>query len=71
MWSSDRRAYAIVALTALVSLCGIAPASARDEPRERHEQRRPSEGERQGARREAEARQSHRTQAALDRKSVV
>jgi len=64
MWSSDRRAYAIVALMALVSLCGIAPASARDEPRERHEQHRPSEGQRQGQRREAEMRQRRRTQAA-------
>ena len=62
MWSSDRRAYAIVALMALVSLCGIAPANAREEPR--HEQHRPSEGQRQGARREAEARQTHRAQAA-------
>jgi hypothetical protein len=64
MWSSDPRAQTIVALMALVSLCGIAPAHAREEPaRERHEQRRPSEGERQGARRETVARQSHRAPA--------
>jgi hypothetical protein len=64
MWSSDRRALAIVALMALVSLCGIAPAQARDEPRERHEQHRPSGGERQGARRDTGTRQSQRAQAA-------
>lgn len=64
MWSSDRRAYAIVALMAVGALCSVSPASAREEPRERHEQRRPSEGERQGARREAATRQSRRTQPA-------
>jgi len=64
MWSSDCRAHAIVALMALVSLCGIAPAHAREEPRAHHEQPRPSEGGRQGARRETAARQSHRAPAA-------
>jgi hypothetical protein len=63
MWSSVRRAHATIALTALASLCGIAPADARGEaPRERHEQR-PSEGPRQGARYEAAPRQSRRTPA--------
>jgi hypothetical protein len=62
MWSSDRRAYAIAALMAFAGVCSISPASAREEPR--HEQRRPSEGERQGARREARARPSRPAQAA-------
>ena len=57
MWRSDRRAYATLALMALASLAGIAPVQAQGEAlRERHEQR-PS----QGAQRESEARQSHRT----------
>ncbi|HUL46108.1 MAG TPA: hypothetical protein VLV25_03310 [Steroidobacteraceae bacterium] len=64
MWSSDRRAYAAVALVALASLCGIAPADARPEAREQHEQRRPSEGERQGTPREARTRPAHRAQTA-------
>jgi hypothetical protein len=60
MWSSDRRAYATLALIALASLAGIAPVEARGEnSRERHEHR-PSEA-RQAARREPEARQSRRT----------
>jgi hypothetical protein len=61
MWRSDRRAYATLALMALASLAGIAPVNAQGEDlRERHEQR-PSEGARQAARREAEARHSHST----------
>lgn len=60
MWRSDRRAYATLALMALASLAGIAPVQAQGEAlRERHEQR-PS----QGAQRESEARQSHRTNPA-------
>jgi hypothetical protein len=60
MWRSDRRAYATLALMALASLAGIAPVDAQGEDlRERHEQR-PS----LGARRESEARQSHRTHPA-------
>ena len=56
MWSSVRRACAAVALMALASLSGIAPADARGEnPRE---QRGPSEGAHQAARREAAPRQS-------------
>src|ERR1700758_3295462 len=65
MWTSGRRAGAAVALRALASLSGIAPADARGEnPRE---QRGPSEGAHQAARREAAPRQSRsapaRTQA--------
>ena len=64
MWSMDRRAYATLALIALATLTGIASVDARGEnSRERHEYR-PSEGERQAARREAEARQSRRTHPA-------
>jgi len=61
MSSSDRRAPATLALIALAGLAAIAAAVVQaGEPRERHEQR-PPEGERQAARHEAEARQSHRT----------
>jgi hypothetical protein len=63
MLSVDRRACATLALMALVSLAGIAPADARSEPQQRHEHR-PSGGARPAARRETEARQSRRTQAA-------
>jgi hypothetical protein len=57
----DHRAYATLALMALASIAGIAPVDAQGEDyRERHEHR-PSEGARQALRREAEARQSHRT----------
>ncbi len=60
MWRLDRRASATLTLMALASVAGIASADARGEDsRERYEQRS-SEGTRQAARREAEARQSHR-----------
>src|SRR5215472_6454176 len=62
MWSSDRRAYAALALIAFASLAAIASVDAQAEnSRERHEHRA-SEGERQVARRETAA-QSHRTYA--------
>jgi hypothetical protein len=65
MWSLNRRACAPLALLALASLAGPAPAAARGERgvQERHEQR-PSDGPRQSARREGIAQQGHRTQAA-------
>src|SRR5271170_1226143 len=57
MWRVDRRACATVALVALASLAGIAPIDAQGEDlRERHEHRAS-----EAVRREAAARQSHRT----------
>jgi hypothetical protein len=64
MWRLHRRAYTTLALSALASLGGITSVDAKGEnATERHEHR-PPEGERQAARREAEARQSRRTHAA-------
>jgi hypothetical protein len=64
MWRSDRRVHATLALVALGSFGGFASVDAQGEnSRERHEYR-PAEGERQVARREAEARQSRHTHPA-------
>jgi hypothetical protein len=60
MWSSDRRAYATLALIGLASLAGIAPVEARGENSRERQEHRPSEA-RPAARREPEARQSRRT----------
>jgi hypothetical protein len=58
MLRSDRRARTTLALIALACLAGVASVDAQaQERRERHEPRAP-EGQRQGARREAEARPS-------------
>jgi len=64
MWRLDRRAYATLASIALASLSGIGSVDARGEnSRERYEHR-PSEGQRQVARREAETRQTRITHPA-------
>src|SRR5215469_1374313 len=63
MWSSDRRAQAILALIALSGVGGIAGAEARGEPTQERHEHRSSEGQRPAARREAEARPSQRTHA--------
>ena len=64
MWRLDRRACATLALIALANLAGIASADAQGENSSERHEHRPSEGARQSARREAEARQSRRTYAA-------
>jgi hypothetical protein len=61
MWRLDRGAYATFALIALASLAGIGSVHAQGEVS--HDQRH-SDGQRQAARREAEARQSRRTHPA-------
>jgi hypothetical protein len=63
MWSSDRRAHAALALIAFTSLAAIASVDAQAENLRDRQEYRASEGERQAARREAAARQSHRTYA--------
>jgi hypothetical protein len=64
MWILDRRAHAALALIALASLAGIASLDAQGaNSRQRHDHR-PCQGERQAARREAEARHSRRTHPA-------
>jgi hypothetical protein len=64
MWRLDRKAYATFALIGLASLAGIASVNAQGEGwRERHD-RRSFERERQAGAREAEARQSRRTDTA-------
>jgi hypothetical protein len=64
MWRLDRRVYVTLALIAFASFGGIAWVDAQGENlRERHEHR-PAEGERQAARREAEARRSRNTHPA-------
>ncbi len=61
MWSSDRRACATLALMALASLAGIAPVDAWGGERAERPEHRSSEGARPAVRREAAARQSHRS----------
>jgi hypothetical protein len=64
MWRLDSRAYATLALIALASLTDIGSVVARDESSREGHEHRPPKGERQAARREAEARQSRRTHPA-------
>jgi hypothetical protein len=63
MLRADRRAYATLALIALVSLARIDWVDALGENSRERQEHRPSAAERQPARREAEARQSHATHA--------
>jgi hypothetical protein len=64
MWILDRRAHATLALIALASLVGIAPVDAHGANSCQRHERRPSEGERQTARRDVAARGGRRTYAA-------
>jgi hypothetical protein len=64
MWTLDRRAHATLALTALVGLAGIASVDAHGASSCQRGEQRPSEGQRQEARRGAEARPNRRAYAA-------